>query len=287
MLIDDDFKFCIEQSSIPVIYCLTRKQLGTTLLNPTSRIGIIGILKLDGVNEAWNETTEVWKGLSNSWSEKYESDCDSLWIASFYGHLCLLKNMGKLNPIEFKKKLNQGKVDYYGKTPLAVAIERDHYETAKFLIECGADEDIPDFTLNRPIHLVKSGKTAELLKYNEKLNVLGLSAIEIALEAQMLDAVKVFIKNPVDIPIEKLLEAAVKAKSDKSIDFLARHYIIKTFDGNLVMKVVENGSYEVFKYLVSKKCPIPGNCLQVARTVGNVGILRYLEKHSREEFADK
>lgn len=267
---------------VPVIYCLSRKQLGTALLNPTSRIGIVGILKFDGVYEAWNAVFEQWKELCVCWISKYE--CDSLWIASFYGHSHLLKRMKEHDPSNFSKNLNQGNVEYYGRTPLIVAVERDHYDTAKFLIESGADEDIPDFALNRPIHLVKSGKMSEILKYSEKANSSGLSAIEFALETLRIDALHVFIKNEIKVSLEKLLDAAVKAKSDKSIDFIARHYVIRSFNGDLLMKAVQNGSYEVFKYLISKSCPIPENCLQVARSVGNVGILRYLEKHNKEDM---
>lgn len=252
------------------------------LLNPTSRIGIVGILKLDGVFDAWNEIIVLWKGLSDSWIDRYETD--SLWMASYYGHIQLLQRMKKLDPTNFGKALNQGNVEYFGRTPLIAAVERDHCETAKFLIESGADDDIPDFALNRPIHLVKSGRMAEIINYSEKLNSLGHSAIEIALEAHRIDALNVFINNEIKVPLEKLLEAAVKAKSDKSIDFLARHYVIKSFNGDLLMKAVENGSYEVFKYLISRNCPIPDDCLQVAKTAErNVGILRYLEKHHKKQ----
>ena len=267
-----------------MIYSLNRKQLGTALLNPTSRVGIVGILKLDGVYEAWNEILEQWTTLRCSWNDKYETDCAHLWSAAYYGHVDLLGRMKTRNPAGFTKNLNQGRIDYLGRTGLAVAVERDNYATVKFLIESGADEDIPDFALNRPLHLVKSGKVAELLKYNENLNASGLTAIEIALEAHRLDVIKVFIKNGTNVPLEKLLEAAVKAKSTGPIDFLARYYVIKEFEGDLLRKSIENGSYEVFKYLIGKKCPIPEDCLKLARLVGNVGILRYLEKkHTRND----
>lgn len=254
-------------------------------MNQTSRIGIVGILKLDGVYDAWNEVLELWEGLCESWVKMYKTD--SLWIASFYGHTQLLHKMKECDPINLRKNLNQGNVEYFGRTPLIVAVERDHWETAKFLIETGADEDIPDFTLNRPIHLVKSGRMAEILQYNDKLNSSGLSALEIALEALSTDTLKIFIKNEIKVPLEKLLEAAVKAKSDQSIHFLARHYVIKSFSGDLLIKAVENGSYEVFKYLIANNCPIPDDCLQVARSVGNVGILRYLEKQHKNNETEK
>ena len=96
VILDDDFKNCIEQSNVPVIYCLNRKQLGTALLNQTSRIGIVGILKLDGVQEVWIEIMEIWKSFCCSWIEKYEKDCLYLWTASFYGHTDLLKRMNEL-----------------------------------------------------------------------------------------------------------------------------------------------------------------------------------------------
>lgn len=252
-------------------------------MNHTSRIGIVGILKLDGVYEVWNEIIEMWKSLCYSWIEKYERDCLYLWTASFYGHTDLLKRMISCNPAEFAKYLNQGRVDYLGKTALAVAVERDNYETARILIESGADEDIPDFCLNRPLHLVKSEKMAELLKYHEKPNAAELTAIEIAVEEQRIEVVKYFISNCPTVSLKKLLLAAAKAKSDKSIDFLTRHYVIKTFESDLLMKSIENGSYEVFKYLIRKGCAIPENGLEVGRTVGNVGILRYLEKHAAKE----
>lgn len=277
--LDDEFKYCIDQSS-SVIYALSRKQLGSVLLNPMARTGIVGILKLDGVYDAWNKVLEELKKMRDDWMKKYEDDCKYLWSASYYGHFDLIKEMFKKTEKDFPKILNQGNVEHFGRTPLTVAVERNHLELVKFLLEIGADEEIPDFCLNFPIHFVKSWEIAKLLKYNEKLNVSGFSAIEIVLETQKLDFIKEFIiNNNVKVPKEKLLKAAIKAKNSKSIEFLAHHYVIKTFSSDHLMTSIENGSYEVFKFLIGRKCPVTEECLGLAQSVGNEGILRYLEKY--------
>lgn len=296
MILDDDFKFC-NSMEIPKIYSLTRKQLGTVLLNQSSRIGIVGILKLDGVHEIWNEILVKLKFYQESWIQKYENDSKFIWPCAFYGHFDLLKRI--LERYKEGNYVNRCGCLKSGKTPFIVAVERDHKEIVELLMSKGADQDIPDFTLNRPIHLVKSEEVANLLEYNDKENASGLTAIESAIINQRIDVIKVFIyKTKLDI--ERLLFAATVSNSDKSISYLLRRrrntfdsddadYIINSKGNDLLMQSVQNGAYEVFKYLKAQKFEINyerrnnenENIMQISRRVGNIGISRYLEKKFR------
>lgn len=285
---------------VPKVYCLTRKQLGSALVNPSTRIGIIGILKLDGVLEAWkNKVLVELCQLKSSWIQKYESDSDCIWQCCQYGHVDVLKMVYSFDQLKFKMCVNQGSFGNGGKTPLMVAVQRDHYEVVRFLIEeIGADEDIPDFALNRPVHVVVSDRIAKLLKYSGKINAAELNPIETALMNDQIEVVKVFLNNDQDN--KKLLIAATKSKTDKSIKFLKDtlkimdlNFLVKNSGNNLLMEAVENshnGSYEVYKYLISsggveidlnRVNNNNENILNIAERVGNKGILRNLKKRAR------
>lgn len=287
-LLDEDFKFCID-SDIIKIYALTRKQLGSVLINQISRIGIVGILKLDGVYEIWNEIIEDLKILKDSWIQKYENDPKFIWPCAFYGHIDLLNRI----TTDPKMFINQGCFKT-GKTPLIVAVERDHFECVKWLIENGADEDIPDFTLNRPFHLCKSKAVASLLKYTDKENASGLTAIETAIINQRIEVIEVFLEKT-KIDSKRLFHAATIPNSDKSISFLFKKLKINHNPMDLLMKTVQNGSYEVFKFFITKKVEIDyetknsddENILELSKRLGNVGISRYLEKDYKTKKVNK
>ena len=144
-----------------------------------------------------------------------------------------------------------------------------------------------------PIHLVKSEKIASLLDYSDKENASGYTAIETAIINQSIEVVQVFI-DKTKIKPERLLFAATITNSDKSIKFLVKTLCsvdlntIRNSKGNdLFMQTVENGSYEVFKFLISQKMRIDyekknkneENIMEISKRVPNVGIQRYLEKH--------
>jgi ribosomal protein L30E len=284
-LLDEDFKFCISSAEVKIIYASTRKQLGGALLNQSSRIGIVGILKLDGVYEIWNEIKEELKELQNSWIQKFENDPKLIWSCAFYGHFDLLKRIMENCKERNGLYINQACFKT-GKTPLLVSVERDHLEVVKLLIENGADPDIPDFTLNRPIHLCKSEAMANLLEYIDKENASGFTAIESAVINQNIDVIKVFISKT-KIDPKRLLFAATIPNSDKPISYLLKNQKFDTINHmDLLMKSVQNGSYEVFKFLISQKREIDyerrnsddETILEISKRVGNIGISRYLGK---------
>lgn len=288
VLLEEDFKYCIENENVPIIYCLTRKQLGATLLNQSSRIGIVGVLKLDGVHEFFNEILDQLKILQESWIKRYESNA-SVLDCTFYGHLDLLQRKFELNEQDLIGGVNVGCFKT-GMSPLMIAVDRDHLKIVQFLIEkCNADQDIPDFALNRPFHLVKSLEVAKLLNACDKKNAAGLFPIEVAIINERIEVLSVLLESIAD---DKVLLASTRCKSDKSIRFLHNKLgIDMNLKGNfLLTEAVENGSYEVFKYLIGSKIEIDftilngrnENIIDIARRVGNVGILRYLKKHVKE-----
>lgn len=184
-----------------------------------------------------------------------------------------------------------------GKTPLFVAVERDHYNFVALLIDVGADQDIPDFKLNKPIHVIQSERIASLLEYNDKTNASGLTAIESVIKNQRIEVIEVFIDNT-KMSLEKLFFAATVSNSSKVISFLFNNLTLVDFNhvtnekGNdLMMQAVGNGSYEVFKFLIAKKFSIDyrrrnidnENITDISKRIVNVGIFRYLEK----EFKNK
>lgn len=297
---EEDFRFCIEENEkVPKIYSLTRKQLGAALLNSSTRIGIVGLLKLDGVNETWNEITVEWEKLKASWSLKYEADCDCIWKCCYYGHVDILKKIYTATKgDQFKVIVNRGCFQT-GRTPLFVSVQRDHYEIVKFLLEetC-ADEDIPDFSLNRPAHVVSSGRIAELLKFTSKPNAAGLTPIEVAIVNGHIDVIKTFLKQS-EIPNVKLLFTATRSRTDKSIKFLLDKFKFdygnlkaeQNEEGNsLLMESVNRDSYEVYKYLIAAGFEIDfsmtnvnnENILEIAQRTGNKGILRHLQSRQNK-----
>ena len=167
----------------------------------------------------------------------------------------------------------------------------------EFLIqELHADENIPDFALNLPIHVVKSANAAKLLKFNQRCNAAGKNVIELAAENGRIEVLEYFYSMHNDfIDISKLLFAAVRCKKSSSIEFVTKKLKISNYGtftndkGNdLIMEAVENGSYEVFKTLIGQNYTInyelKNNCgegiLEIANRIGNQGISRYLTKHA-------
>ena len=266
-------------------------------MNKSTRIGIVGLLKLDGVLESWKTALEEHASLNESWRMSHESSLDCIWTCSFYGHIEILRSIFQSSQLNAKAKLNQGCFKT-GKTPLMIAVERDHYEIVKFLLEeCEADQDIPDFALNRPGHVVKSDRIANLLIFTNKTNASGLTPIEVAIINDRVEVIKVALKKGVqegqDFDTNNLLFKATRSTTEKSVQCLQETLHISEFDSfincsngnNLLMESVENGSYEVFKYLIVRGgCKIDFNhrnkngetITEIAERIGNVGISRHL-----------
>lgn len=311
--IDEDFKFCMAQVGIPKIFCSTRKQLGNALISDSARIGIIGILKFDGVFEVWNQIIEDLKNLKDSWIERAVTVNDnddlhkSIWWSSYHGHIEVLEKLNETNQDKFKSQINRGDPEFMGKTPLIVSVERNHVETIKFLLDKGADQDIPDFAMNRPVHLIKSAEIAEIFDFSNSAvllikNAAGFTAIEMAIVTENLDVLQViFEKNShlIEDRKNKHLFLSARNRNFKVMNFLLNKYFennlfekeLNPDNGNsLLMESVQNNSYEVFKYLVSKTTINFDYVNYNNETIWdicqnnqnqNIGITRYLEKRKR------
>ena len=300
------------QDGIPKIFCLTRKQLGNALVSESARIGIVGILKLDGVFEVWNQIIEELNDLKDAWLERVVTVEDindlhiTIWWSSYYGHLEVLERLKEKNMDYFKLQINRGNPEFMGKTPLLVSVERNHVNVVKFLLEIGADQDIPDFSLNRPVHLIKSSEMAKLFDFSNlsALNAAGFTGIEMAILNENLDVLQVIFEKKNDIIAyqsckSKYLFLSTRNRNFKIVNFLLNIFkylqndlIIKEFNsvnGNsLLMESVQHNSYEVFKYLVSKttidfeyvnyKNETIWDICQSSNNK-NIGISRYLEKN--------
>ena len=311
LCLDEDFKFCMGQVEIPKIFCSTRKLLGNLLISDSARIGIVGILKFDGVFEVWNQIIEDLKHLQDSWIERVVTVKDnddlhkSIWWSSYYGHVEVLEKLNETNHDQFNSQINRGNPEFMGKTPLIIAVERNHLQTVKFLLKNGADQDIPDFAMNRPVHLIKSAEMAEYFDFSILSvalikNAAGFTPIETAIVAENLEVLQVICEQNIHVIEDqknKHLFLSTRNRNFKVINFLLNKFYKKNLfekelypeNGNsLLMESVQNNSYEVFKYLVSKTAIDFDYVNYNSETIWdicqknqNIGIKRYLEKRKR------
>jgi ankyrin repeat protein len=291
-----------------VLYCLTRRQLGRSLIassTSSARIGVVGILKLDGVHELWNNSLVQLKLLQESWIVRFKNVPEMLWMAAFHGHLHLLKSMlSSEQSADMKLYMNRGNSLNMGKTPLIVAVERDHFEVVEFLLQNGADQDIPDFALNRPCHYARSGPVATLLEYSHKLNASGRTALEVSLINGACDVANVLLSmtSLSTDHIERLFFCSTRSRTFDSIRLLSEKFknfpidsIRNSIGNSLLMESVRHGSYEVFKFLTAHGDYLDFSIfnlenqtiMDISSTSPNVGISRYLEKQYKNLYCEK
>ncbi|XP_029667996.1 ankyrin-3-like [Formica exsecta] len=97
-------------------------------------------------------------------------------------------------------------VSRYGETPLHIAARKNHIDVVMWLLEHGEDPGTQDAGGNTPLHLASARgfhQTVSLLVTSplaqlERVNVDGLTALQIAAESGFVNAVKVLLKAGAD-----------------------------------------------------------------------------------------
>lgn len=233
----------------PHVYACTRKQLASILLVPSARVSAVGIFHVDGAEQKWKDIQELTSKLHDQWLDsmlEHKDYINSLgesttWNCAYYGHdECLqggeISHLNRVNPSN-------------GLTPLAVAARNGQTEVVKRLLQAGADETIPDFSLNLPIHHSKNLEIFNLFKSTGKRNAAGNIPLEAALCHGHLEIVKAKIYDgPVDV--DKLFLLACSLKHPEAVQFIVNVGKIRTEklrEG--VVTSIMNDAYEVFKFL--------------------------------------
>ena len=273
------------------------------LLAPSAKVSVVGLRHFDGVEEKWKHIQDLVKRLRNEWIESMGLAKDYVngfgqsltWLCAFYGHDAVFDRLGnavcninRVNPLD-------------GSTPLMVAVQRSHVNVVRNLLTLKADQHIPDFSLNLPLHMVQDSVIAKLLDYHEKKNASGLTALESSVTHGVISVTEVLLERAQDVSFTKLLFLGCHCKSSKMIQFLLSRKCVSQADllslrdeqGNtLLMRTVTLSNYELFKFVGSllgwdniewNHSNFDGNDIfKLSATINNVGIQRKLEKIQRD-----
>ncbi|XP_011256514.2 ankyrin-3 [Camponotus floridanus] len=135
---------------------------------------------------------------------------------------------GALNTATFLMPLTPtGIASRYGETPLHIAARKNHIDVVMWLLDHGEDPGTQDAGGNTPLHLASARgfhQTVSLLVTSplaqlERVNVDGLTALQVAAESGFFDAVKVLLKAGAD-PSQTLRYCATILRRHPDISLL-------------------------------------------------------------------
>ncbi len=262
---------------------------------PSAKVSLIGIRHFDGAEEEWKQIQLLVERLRSEWLQAMVSAKEYVnaigqsltWLAAYYGLNEVIEKMDSLCHVNSVNPAD-------GTSPLIVAIQRSHKNSVKQILSCKADQLIPDFSLNFPLHHASTASIVELLDYHERKNAAGLSPLESSIKNGRIQVAQVFLKKAVNVSYSKLLFLACQSPNPKMLEFLSSKaevdlgFLTDETGNNLLMKTVDVNNYENFKFISNligwnridlKQTNCDGsNIFQLATKHGNVGIQRKLDK---------
>lgn len=122
----------------------------------------------------------------------------------------------------------------YGETPLHIASRKNHVDMVARLLEHGEDPGTQDASGNTPLHLASARgfhQTVSLLVTSplaqlEKVNIDGLTALQVAAESGFVNAVRILLKAGAD-PSQTMHYCATILRSYPDISLLINHELIR------------------------------------------------------------